>query len=76
MFIIKAFCTRSEVDNLISGIDFSSYYNKPYMNTLLGLKLSTSVFTTEIALESNISDVYYKNVLFNQTEINALLASK
>ena len=68
--------TRSEVGNLISGIAFSNYYNKPEINTLLGLKLSTSVFTTEIGLKNNISNVYYTNVLFTQSEINALLASK
>ena len=61
---------------LISGIDFTNYYNKPEMNIWLGLKLSTSVFKTEIGLKCNISDVYYNNVLFTHSEMNALLASK
>ena len=40
------------------------------------MKLRTSALTNEIGLKGNMSDVYYKNVLFTQSEIHWILSSK
>ena len=37
-------------------------------NTLQGNKLDASTYNTGISLKANISDVYYKNVLYTKPE--------
>ena len=68
--------TKTETDGLIANINLSSYYDKPEINTILSNKWDTTTYNSGISFKANISDVYYKNMLYTQTEINNLLSSK
>ena len=43
---------------------------------MLNAKLSTFSFDSHVILKADISDVYYKNVLYTQTKTQNLLSSK
>jgi hypothetical protein len=45
------------------------------MSNLFGFQLTTSIYYADIALKANIDDVYYRSLLYTQTEINNILSA-
>ena len=75
--------TKTEVNTLINNIDLSNYFTKTEVNTNLATKLDKGTYAgtaqslkDEIDNKANSSDVYKKNEIYSQTEINSFLSGK
>ena len=69
--------TKSEVDTSLNlKANQSTTYTKSEVDTALLTKLDLTTYNTEKVLKADIANVYYKSVLYTQTEVNTLLGNK
>jgi len=69
--------TKTETDTLLnSKANQATTYTKSEVDTALLTKVDLTTYNTEKVLKADISNVYYKNVLYTKTEVNTLLGNK